>query len=38
MVEWHIGGASWERNANVGNDLVTRENSSGESESTVEKL
>ena len=20
MVEWHIGGASWEQNANVGND------------------
>ena len=20
MVEWHIGGASWERNANAGND------------------
>ena len=23
MVEWHIGGASWEQNANDGNDLVT---------------
>ena len=20
MVEWHIGGASWEQNANAGND------------------
>ena len=25
MVEWHIGGASWEQNANAGNDSVTGE-------------
>ena len=25
MVEWHIGGASWEQNAMLGMILVTRE-------------
>ena len=25
MVEWHIGGASWEQNANVGMILLTGE-------------
>ena len=24
MVEWHIGGASWEQNANAGNDSGNR--------------
>ena len=38
MVEWHIGGASWEQNANAGNDSGNWGGSSTiESESTVLK-
>ena len=36
MVEWHIGGASWEQNANAGNDSGNWGGTpSVESESTV---
>ena len=38
MVEWHIGGASWEQNANAGNDSGNRgKNPTIESEFTVWK-